>query len=102
MLALQLWRIITPLFLRQEIHQAGDGGGEKYPRKLVPVKEGKAKHCGGRAGVDSGKKEPDGGKEKKPVPVDAPFSATGIGHGNDYRLETMKRRLIEHYEVIRK
>jgi len=42
------------------------------------------------------------GRRKKPVPADAPLSAAGVGHGNDYRLEGMKRRLIEHYEVVRK
>ena len=48
------------------------------------------------AGVDSGKEQADGRKEEKPIP------ASAVLHGTNYRLDAMKRRMIEHYEVIRK
>src|SRR5271155_1060797 len=57
-----------PSVLHQEVDQAGDGGSEKYPRKLIPVKEREAEERRGFARVDSGKEETDGGKDEKPVP----------------------------------
>ena len=70
-----------PSVLHQKVDHAGDGGGEKYPGKLIPVKERKTEERRGVTRVDSREEEPDGGKEEKPVPARAALPAAGVGHG---------------------
>jgi len=69
------------LILNQEVDDPGNRSSEKYPRELVPVEEREAKELRGLARVDSGKEQPYGWKDEKPIP------ASAVLHATNYRLD---------------
>jgi hypothetical protein len=69
------------LILYQKINHRGNTSGEKYPGKLIPIEEREAKELRGLARVDSGKEQPNGWKDEKPIP------ASAVLHATNYRLD---------------